>query len=367
MLSPSPSPERLTMSVRYRRFAAAAVAVLSLTATLAGCSRAERSAAPPAGSQDQGPASEVRLGYFPNVTHAPAIIAVDKGYLTQQLGSTKLTTQTFNSGTDEANALLGGSLDIGFIGSGPAINAFTKSGGTIQVVSGAVSGGAELVVKPDITSPDQLKGKTLATPSKGNTQDVSLKKWLSGNGLSASVNVANMDNPQAFDAFRNGDIDGGWLPEPWASQLVLDAGAKVLVDEKSLWPDGKFPTTVVVGRSEFLQQHPETVTAVLKATLAAMDWETANPAEARTAVNDGIAQLTHDQLTPRVLDRAFGEITVGPDPDSSTYPRLAQDSVTAGVVKTAADLKGFLDLDLLNAALAQENKPAIDAAGLGGQ
>lgn len=353
------------MSARYRRVLAGAVALLSLAAVLAGCTRAGNTAARSTPSRDEGAAAEVRLGYFPNVTHAPAIIGVNKGYFTRELGSTKLTTQTFNSGTDEANALLGGSLDIGFIGSGPAINAFTKSGGTIQVISGAVSGGAELVVKPDITSPEGLKGKSLATPSKGNTQDVALKKWLSTSGLAGQVTVANMDNPQAFDAFRNGDIDGGWLPEPWASQLVLDAGAKVLLDEKTRWPDGKFPTTVVVVRTQFLQQHPETVSAVLRGTLAATDWATANPADAKTVVNDGIAELTRDRLSPAVLDRAFGEITLTPDPDSSTYPQLAQDSVTAGVVKTAADLNGFLDLDLLNKALSEQHKPAIDAAGLG--
>jgi NitT/TauT family transport system substrate-binding protein len=343
------------------------VAVLSLITVLSGCSRASRDTTGQTAAQDQGPATEVRLGYFPNMTHAPAIIGVDKGYFTGQLGSTTLTTQTFNSGTEEASALLGGSLDVGFIGSGPAINAFTKSNGQIQVVSGAVSGGAELVVKPGITTPDQLKGKTIATPSQGNTQDVSAKKWLSTNHLTGQVNVANMDNPQTFDAFRNGDVDGGWLPEPWASQLVLDAGAKVLVDEKSLWPQGQFPTTVMVVRTQFLQQHPETVEALLKGTLAAIDWASANPADAKTAVNDGIEQLTHDKLSQAVLDRAYNEITLGVDPDSSTYPQLAQDSVTAGVAKTAANLKGFLDLTPLNQVLAAQHKPTVSAAGLGSE
>jgi NitT/TauT family transport system substrate-binding protein len=352
------------MSPRYR-FLSAAVTVLSVISILTGCSRATRDTPAQASGPDQGAAAEVRLGYFPNVTHAPAIIGVNKGYFAGQLGSTKLTTQTFNSGTDEANALLGGSLDIGFIGSGPAINAFTKSSGTIQVISGAVSGGAQLVVKPAITTPEQLKGKTIATPSKGNTQDVSLKKWLSQNKLTGQVKVANMDNPQTFDAFRNGDVDGGWLPEPWASQLVLDAGAKVLVDEKSLWPQGLFPTTVVVVRTQFLQQHPETVQAVLKGTLAAIDWASANPGEARTVVNDGIDALTHGKLSQAVLDRAFSGITLSVDPDSSTYPQLAQDSVTAGVVKTPANLEGFLDLKLLNDVLTAQHKPTVDAAGLG--
>jgi NitT/TauT family transport system substrate-binding protein len=193
-----------------------------------------------------------------------------------------------------------------------------------------------------------------------------MKKWLSTNHLTGQVNVANMDNPQTFDAFRNGAVDGGWLPEPWASRLVLDAGAKVLVDEKSLWPQGQFPTTVVVVRTQFLQQHPTTVQALLKGTLTAIDWASANPGEAKTVVNDGIAQLTHGKLSQAVLDRAFNEITLSADPDSSTYPQLAQDSVTAGAAKTLANLKGFLDLKPLNQVLAQQNKPTVAAAGLGG-
>jgi sulfonate transport system substrate-binding protein len=355
------------MFTRYR-FSSAIAVVLSLAAVVTGCSRAGGDAASQtAGAQDQGPASEVRLGYFPNVTHAPAIIGVNKNFYTGQLGSTKLITQTFNSGTEEANALLGGSLDIGFIGSGPAINAFTKSSGQIQVISGAVSGGAELVVKPTIATPDQLKGTTLATPGLGNTQDVSLKKWLSNNNLRSQVTVANMDNPQIFDAFRTGNVEGGWLPEPWASQLVVDAGAKVLVDEKSLWPQGLFPTTVVVVRTQFLQQHPETVNAILKGTLQSIDWAAANPADAKTVVNDGIEQLTHSKLSQAVLDRAFSEISLGADPDSTTYPQLAKDSVTAGVVKNVVDLKGFLDLAPLNQLLAAQHRPTINAAGLGNQ
>ncbi|MFD2420718.1 ABC transporter substrate-binding protein [Amycolatopsis pigmentata] len=355
------------MGSRYRRLLPAALAALTLAALLAGCSRADRATGDTGGSggQDKGAAAEVRLGYFPNVTHAPAIVGVDRGLFTGRLGATKLTTQTFNSGTDEANALLGGSLDIGFIGSGPAINAFAKSGGTIKVISGAVSGGAQLVVKPDITTPAQLKGKTVATPSKGNTQDVSLKKWLSQNKLTDQVNVANLDNPQTFDAFRKGDVDGGWLPEPWSSRLVVDAGAKVLVDEKSLWPQGRFPTTVVVVRSQFLAEHPATVKAVLQGTVDAIDWAGAHPAEAATAVNDGIEKLTHSKLSQAVLDRAFSGITLDIDPDSATYSQLAQDSVTAGVVKTAPGLQGFLDLKTLNELLAGQHRPALDAAGLG--
>ncbi|HKN56586.1 MAG TPA: ABC transporter substrate-binding protein, partial [Amycolatopsis sp.] len=245
---------------RSTRLLAVALGALTLAGALSGCSRADSANAPAA---DQGSAAEVRIGYFPNVTHAPALIGVKNGFFAKELGSTKLKTQTFNAGPEEVNALLGNSLDVAFIGSGPAINAFTKSKGTVQLVSGAVSGGAQLVVKPEITGIDQLKGRTIATPQLGNTQDVALKKFLSEKQLTGQVKITNLDNPKTLDAFRKGDVDGGWLPEPWASRLVTDAGAKVLVDEKTLWPGGRFPTTVVIVRSEFLQQHPETVRALL--------------------------------------------------------------------------------------------------------
>ena len=141
-----------------------------------------------------------------------------------------------------------------------------------------LAGGAQLVVSPDITSPEQLKGKIIATPQAGNTQDIAFKKWLKDNNLTNgtgpdAVTVQNIENPRTLDLFKSGQVAGGWLPEPWSSRLV-DAGAKVLVDEKSLWPGGRFPTTVVIVRSEFLQQHPDTVKAVLKGQLAAIDWAT---------------------------------------------------------------------------------------------
>lgn len=341
---------------RTLRLIAAGMAALALAA---GCSRAAEEK--PAAAQ--GDATEVRLGYFPNVTHTPAIIGVKKDFYTKELGSTKLTTQTFNAGPDEVNALLGKSLDIAFIGSGPAINAFTKSNGAIQLISGAVSGGAQLVTKPDITSPAQLAGKNIATPQLGNTQDVALKKYIAQQNLQG-VKITNLDNSKTLDAFKKGDLDGAWLPEPWSSRLVLDAGAKVLLDEKTLWPDGRFPTTVIIVRSEFLQQHPQTVQAVLRGHLKAIDWAKANEADAKTVVNSALKELAGSSLSQPVLDRAFSGIEQTADPIASTFPQLAKDSVTAQIVKTVADLKGFADFSALNEALKSLGKPAVDAAGL---
>ena len=346
----------------------AVVAVLALSA----CSRREETpAAPPAGagaSATGTPADELRLGYFPNITHAPALIGVANGYVQQELGTTKLTTQTFNAGPEEVSALLGGSLDAAFIGSGPAINAFSKSNGQVKLVAGSTSGGAQLVVSPDITAPDQLKGKIIATPQAGNTQDIAFKKWLKANNLQngtgpEAVTVQNIDNPRTLDLFKSGQVAGGWLPEPWSSRLV-DAGAKVLVDEKTLWPGGQFPTTVLIVRSAFLQEHESTVEALLRAELKAVDFATTQQAQAKTVTNDAIKKATNSALAPGIVDRAFTELSFGVDPLASTLPQLAKDSVTAGVTQKEASLVGFVDVTPLNNVLAAAGKPTVDAAGL---
>lgn len=354
-----------------RRLRAPAL-IIAVLAVLAGtaCSRAERAPEPAAPATAGAAAPELRLGYFPNVTHAPAIIGVDEGLFARELGATKLTTQTFNAGGDAVNALLGGSLDATYIGSGPAINAFAKSDGqAVRLVAGATAGGAQLVVKPGITTAAQLKGKTIATPQKGNTQDIALKKWLSEQGLTVGdgpdqVKVANLDNPRTLDAFRQGNVDGGWLPEPWSSRLVLDAGASVLVDEATLWPNGKFPTTVLLVRTEFLRQYPDAVRALLRGHLAAIDAATANPTEAKNVVNQGLQKLTGNTLSGPVIDRAFAAISLDPDPLAATFPQLAEDSVTAGVTEQPADLAGLLDVTPLNAELQAAGKPPVTAAGL---
>jgi len=346
------------------------IAVLVIALALAGCSRAAEQQ-PDGPAADAGAtAAELRLGYFPNVTHASAIIGDEAGLFTKELGSTKLVTQQFNAGGEAVNALLGGSLDATFIGSGPAINAFAKSNGAaVRLIAGATGGGAQLVVRPTITSPEQLGGATIATPQKGNTQDIALKKWLQDKGLAIGsgpdqVEISNLENPRTFDAFRNGTVDGGWLPEPWASRLVLDAGASVLVDETTLWPNGRFPTTVLVVRTEFLQKYPATVRALLRAHLASLQLAADDPARAKALVNQGLKRLTGNELAQPVIDRAFADITLDADPLAATFPQLAKDSVTAGITEQATDLAGFLDLTPLNAELQAAGTPTVDAAGL---
>jgi NitT/TauT family transport system substrate-binding protein len=351
----------------FRSRAAAALTALAAVGLLAACSRADEPAA--SAPAQATPAAELRLGYFPNITHAPAIIGVAQNFFTEELGSTKLTTQTFNAGPDEVNALLGGSLDAAFIGSSPAINAFAKSNGeAVRLVAGSTSAGAQLVTTPDITSPDQLKGKVIATPQLGNTQDVALKKWLKANNLTAgdgpdAVTVQNIENSKTLDLFKQGQVAGGWLPEPWSSRLV-DAGAKVLVDEKTLWPGGNFPTTVLIVRTDYLQQHPDAVAGLLRGEQKAIDFAGGNPDQAKTITNDEIKKITNSALSPAVLDRAFTELSFDSDPLAATFPQLSKDSVTAGISKDETNLQGFLDVGPVNTVRAAAGKSPVDAAGL---
>ncbi|GAA3241745.1 ABC transporter substrate-binding protein [Pseudonocardia petroleophila] len=346
--------------------------ILALTAALAlaGCSRAEPApdsgAAPAAG----GTAAELRLGYFPNVTHAAAIIGDKEGLFANELGDTALTVQNFNAGGEAVNALFGGSIDATFIGSGPAINAFAQSdGAAVRLVAGATDGGAQLVVRPDITSPEQLRGATIATPQLGNTQDIALKVWLEEQGLTVGANpdqvqIANLENPRTLDAFRAGEVDGAWLPEPWSSRLVLDAGASVLLDERELWEGGQFPTTVLLVSTEFLQSYPDTVRALIRGHIAATELATTDPTRAKAIVNDGIEEITGNRLADPVIERAFSELAFSTDPLAATFPQLAQDSLDAGITDTLTDLSGFVDVAPLNAELEAAGQPPVDAAGL---
>jgi NitT/TauT family transport system substrate-binding protein len=355
----------VTRSRSWRALAVAALAVLALAA--AGCSRAQEAPAAPAA--DQGPAPQLRLGYFPNITHAGALIGVQNGLFAQNLGQTKLATQTFNAGPAETAALLGNSIDIGFIGSGPAINAYKQNPDGIRVIAGATSGGAQLVVRPGITSPQQLLGKKIATPQLANTQDIALKKWLKGNNLPigtgpGAVEVVNIDNARALDAYKTGQLDGGWLPEPYASQFVLQAGATQLIDERTLWPNGQFPTTVVIARTDYVQAHPATVAAFLKGLVAAEQLGTTDQNAAKAAANAGLGAAGSKPLPQNVLDRAWSAVSLNPDPQAAIFPQLAQDAVTAGTAQSATNVKGLFDIGPLNQALTAAGRPTVDAGGL---
>jgi NitT/TauT family transport system substrate-binding protein len=330
---------------------------------VAGCASA-------AGSTPEEP-TELRLGYFANVTHAPALVGLEEGLFADELGDVTVTTQVFNAGPAAIEALSAGAIDATYIGPNPSINTFIQSGGeSARIVAGAATGGAALVVREGIDSPADLAGTTLATPQLGNTQDVALRSWLAEEGFATDtsgggdVNITPTENAQTLTLFQAGDLDGAWLPEPWVSRLVVDAGAEVLVDEADLWEDGEFPTTVLLVRAEFLAEHPETVRALVAGHAASVAWLDENADEAADVIN---ARLTADAgkgLSDAVIDRALEHVEFTVDPHADTFEQLLQDGVDAGTSKTG-DIDGLFDLSALNAVLDESGEEPVSAAGLG--
>jgi NitT/TauT family transport system substrate-binding protein len=318
-----------------------------------------------AGAASSGPVT-LRLGYFPNLTHATALVGVANNIFQKDLGSNvTLKTQTFNAGPAAVEALFGNQLDITYIGPNPAINAFQKSNGeAVRLIAGATSGGAALVVKPTINGPADLKGKKLASPQLGNTQDVALRSWLKSKGLNTTpqgggdVSIVPQENSQTLDTFKAGQIDGGWVPEPWATRLVIDGKGKVLVDEKTLWEGGKFLTTNVIVRTAFLKDHPDVVENFLKGHIEATDFVTQNPDQAQQIANAQIAALTGKPLAAPVITEAWKNLQFTWDPLTGTLNKEASDAQAVGLLQKI-DLKGLVNVGPLNTALKAEGKPAV--------
>lgn len=352
-----------------RKLLGPAALLLALALTLAACGSSKKSSSSATTTpKDTGPVT-LNLGYFPNVTHATAIAGVEKGIFAKTLG-TNVTprTATFNAGPAAVEALFSGAIDATYIGPNPAINAWSQSNGSaIKIISGATSGGAALVVKPTINSAADLKGKKIATPQLGNTQDVALRAYLKDKGLKTDasgggdVNIVNQENSQTLDTFKAGSIDGAWVPEPWVSRLVQDGGGNVLVDEKTLWPEGKFVTTLLVVRTAFLNQHPDVVKRLVQGQVEANDYVNKNITEAQTVVNDGIGKITGKKLSDAVIAAAWKNLTFTNDPIASSLKTSAQHAQDAGLLKPV-DLKGIFDVGPLNAVLKAANEDVVTAA-----
>ena len=301
----------------------------------------------------------LRLGYFPNFTHAPALVGVQQGIFAEHLGDVTLETTTFNAGPDVIEALFTGELDAAFIGPNPAINGFAQSNGeALRIVSGSTSGGAFLVVQDGIESVADLEGTTLATPQLGNTQDVALRYWLSEQGYETTlegrgdVAIAPMANGDTLTAFHAGEVNGAFLPEPWASRLVTEAGAHVLVDEADLWPDGRFVTTHLIVSTSYLEENSNVVKNLIAGELAAIEFINENPDEAQAVVNDAIEEVAGQRISDELLATAWPNVEFTADPVQSSLFESAAHAEKVGLLDPV-DLDGIYELDLLNELLVE--------------
>jgi NitT/TauT family transport system substrate-binding protein len=353
-----------------RALIAAGVAVATVLAAGCASSGSSSTSSSPGSSTGTAAASApvtLRLGFLVNITHAPALVGIQEGFFKKELGrGVTLQLTPFSSGTQEATALLAGQLDAAYVGPNPTINAWQKSGGKlIKVISGAASGGAELVVKQSITSAAQLKGQALATPSLGNTQDVALRYWLKQHGMSATatgggnVSVKPVSpNSAAVLQFKSGQIVGGWEPAPYDIQMVQDGG-HALVNEASLWPGGKFVTTNLVATQSFLAAHPSAVNGLLKGQIDANNFIHQHLAEAEAAANAELTSALGKGLKSSVLSAAFQQVTFTNDPVATSLAADAQHAANVGLLSPVANISAVYDLGPLNKLLAAAGEPQV--------
>jgi len=336
-----------------------ALATLALGLAATGCGAA---------GDGESEGSSLTIGYFPNLTHAPALVGVQNGILTDALGEdVAFDTRTFNSGPDAVNALFAGEVDAAYLGPSPAVNGWAQSEGeALHIVAGTATQGTGLVVREGIDTVEDLRGTTLATPQLGGTQDVALR-WLAeeqgwdvdtaGGG---DLSIVPQANPDTVDAFALGEIDGAWLPEPHLSRVLAEDDAHLLIDEADLWPetDGQFVTTHLVVGSEFLEGNPGVVEDLLRGHIASVDLLNEEPEQARRAAVDHLESLTGVRLDPYTTATAFDNVTFTVDPVAPSLLAGADRAEAVGLLEPV-DLTGIYALDLLNGLLAEAGREQV--------
>jgi NitT/TauT family transport system substrate-binding protein len=309
----------------------------------------------------------LRFGYFPNITHAQAGIA--DGTFQRALGSNvAIDAKVFNAGPSVIEALFAGQIDLAYIGPNPAINGYVKSKGeALRIIAGATSGGAVLVVRSDagINTAADFRGKKIASPQLGNTQDVALRAWLQKQGFKlkeqgGDTQAIPVANPDILTLFLKKEIDAAWVPEPWGARLVREAGGKIFLDERDLWQDGKFTTACIIVSTKFLNEHPDIVKKFLAAHIELTQRINADPTLAKQTLNKEIERLSGAALSKDVLDDAWSRQNVTYDPIRSSLLGSADAAFKLGFLgDTMPNLDNIYDLKLLNEALKEKNLPPI--------
>jgi NitT/TauT family transport system substrate-binding protein len=290
--------------------------------------------------------TKIRVGHFPNITHAQGVVAhalsrQGKGWFEQRLGAdTKIEWFVYNAGPSAMEAIFARSIDLTYVGSGPALNAYTKSNGEeIRLIAGAANGGSGLVVQPDqnLNAPADFRGKRIATPQLGNTQDISCRAWLTEGGLKITqlggdAQVLPTQNPDQLGLFRGKKIDAVWTVEPWLSRLEQEASGKVIVEEKEV------PTTILVSSVKFLNDQRELAKKFAQAHAELTDWIVKNPEEAQRLIKAELLEETKSDMTPQVIAASWKRIVFTSETPRAAVEKFLQNSVRAGFIKSTPDL-----------------------------
>lgn len=309
---------------------------------------------------------QVRIGYFPNITHAQALYGKARGEFEKGSGAA-IKWVGFNAGPSAIEALFSDAIDMTYVGPNPAVNGFIKSRGEkFVIIAGSASGGAGLVVRKDagINGEKDFANKVIATPQLGNTQDVAARQWFADKGYKMKEKGGNMQilplaNPDQLTMFQKKEIHGAWTVEPWLSRLEHEAGGKLLLDEKTLWPEGKYVTTLLVVNKNFLNKNPQLVNAILKAHVQVTQQINKDKNAAALVLNSEIKKETGKELPQEVITRALSRVEFTWDPLIPALNKSAMAAHKAGFIKNLPDLKGIASLDALNQVLQQASQPLI--------
>ena len=311
----------------------------------------------------------IRAGHFPNITHAQGVIGQATGRFDKALApEAKVDWKLFNAGPSVIEALFSGALDLAYIGPNPAMNGYVRSQGeALRIVAGATSGGAALVVRADsgIEKPEDFRGKKIASPQLGNTQDVALRGWLNSHKLKlrekgGDVHVIPIANPDQLTLFLKKELDAAWAPEPWASRLIHEANGRLLFDERDLWPGGQFVTTHLIVSTKFLREHRNLLKKWVRAHVELTEWINKNLPEAKQVLNREIQKETGKALPLTVLNDSFSRLQVTYDPIRTSLFTSARWAFEAGFLgRQRPDLSGIYDLSILNEVLQEKGAKPI--------
>jgi NitT/TauT family transport system substrate-binding protein len=314
------------------------------------------------------PSQILRIGYFPILNHAQALIGLAKGDFQKALGKeTTIKPEVFDSGPPLIEALFANQIDLAYVGPNPTINGYVVSDGkALRIISGASSGGTVFVVRNDsgIKSIKDFENKRFATPQVGNTQDVALREYLLQNGYKTKdeggrVDVISAQISDIFTLMLTKQIDGAWVPEPWGTKLVKEANGRIFLDERVLWPQGKYITANIIVRTDYLRDNPETVKKFLAAHIDETNWINSHKSEAMDIFNEQLKALTGHIIKPDELKQAWSRIEFTYDPLKPTLLKSADDSLKIGFLRTPPNLTGIYDLALLNTVLEQKHLQLI--------
>jgi len=318
-------------------------------------------------SSDQSNQNKIRVAFFPSISHAVPIVGLENGIFENGIGEQiQIETKLFDSGPQVIESIFARSIDVAYVGPGPTINGFLKSHGKdIRILAGAASGGASFIIQPDsgLESIENFDGKRIASPQISNSQDVSLRYYLASNDLKpiekgGTVFVLNISNPDIYTLFAKGDIDGAWIPEPWATMLVQELDGGRLFNEEKLWPNEQFASVLLIARTDYLENNPEIIQNWLKSHEETVSWINSNPDQTKSIFESFLKKYMGKSLPTKIIDESFSNLTITSDPIKNSVLTFAERADSLGYLgRTGYNLDGiFYETDLNPNAMVKQLK-----------